>query len=859
MDLVQYKLQRLDERNAGLQGLLSSGLETMPLAFCAIGLIAGIAAQRYAIAELRVWIGLLVTTVAIGIPACLLSKPPRRPATTALITTLAFVCLGGIRLISATHVDHRDISSLISQDSSIADLRGRITGNIHIEDRSGWQFGPLLRKDLASGFDLDVSQARCLTGWERVTGKVRVSVGEPIYDLKPGDNVQVYATLSRFRETMNPGGFDSRSFYQGQGISAAVFVETRAAIEPWLTSGPRQNAFACFQQWLRDTADRKLKWGRWGHDESDGLLEALLLGTRSDITPQTYEAFRRTGLLHYVSLSGMHIGIVIGAVWQLARIAGITRRRRAALCIAAIVLFLVLVPAQSPILRAGVIGLVFCTAALARREPQPVNTLALAAVLILLWAPLELFSIGWQLSFGCVLGILLFSMHFEFLFYRAVARLMRRNLSPEDLRRGIGSRSLRASVALMATGLAAWLGGGGLMLYHFYNITPLASLWTAVTSPLMAMIMVLGYIKIVLSAILPTLGSALAPLVAFLSWAFIGSVTLMAKVGVSEIVVGHVPLWLVVLYYVTIFYIPLIHWPSPRPRKALACALLAVFAGSLGLLKWQRSYPADVEFTCLSVGHGQAAVARLPGGNFLFDCGSRSLKDCGRKVVMPLLRWQGASGLDAAFLSHGDTDHCNGIPEIMTACEPKKVFVSAPLEAELADYGPDAILGRAIGTACRGLIAGERLSCGKAKIMTLWPVSGTEAVRLTDNDKSLVTLIEFADRRILICSDIQQYAQKRILSLYPGLKADVVLAPHHGSTGSRYKGFIDALQPQAVIYSCDSVQRDRVLLAKPDMPGIETYFTCYDGAVTVHIDEHGSMNISTFTQAHKKGTPGARP
>jgi ComEC/Rec2-related protein len=531
MDLVQYKLQTIDQRKAGLHGLLYRAVESKPLAFCAIGLMSSIVIEQYAGTGIGDWLVLLVITTIIGLPLCLLSKHNWRPLITAIAAMLAFACLGGIRLVSATRIDQRDLSSLVSHDGTIADLRGRIAGSIRIEDESGWEFGEFQQKDPSSGFDLDVQEARCISGWEKVTGTVRINVGEPVHDLKAGDLVQVYTTLNRFRGAMNPGGFDARNFYEGQGLRLAAMVKSRAGIEPWLIDEKQQSSFRRFQQWLRDAAAGKLKWGQAQEDESYGMLEALLLGTRSDITPQTYEAFRRTGLLHYVSLSGMNISFVIAAVWLLAKVAGVTRRKRVAICILAIILFLILVPAQSPILRAGVIGLVFCMAVLLRREGNSINTLALAAIIILLFSPLELFSIGWQLSFGCVLGILLFFNRLEFAFYDIVSRLMRQNLSPEDLRKGIGPKFLRAAVTLMATGLAAWLGGAGLMLYHFYNITPLASLWTAITSPLMAAIMVLGYLKIMLSAVLPTLGTILAPVVSMLSWAFIESVKLMGPVA----------------------------------------------------------------------------------------------------------------------------------------------------------------------------------------------------------------------------------------------------------------------------------------------------------------------------------------
>jgi len=851
LDLVQYKLERLDERNSGLHGLLQRGLQHTPLLFCALGLIAGILIQNYTDLAIWPWLTILIFTLIIAF--FIILRPIRHPAAAALLALAAFACLGALRLISASQISPYDISALAGDTPAIADLRGRIASDISIENRQNWAFGQFQYENLSSTFLLEIHEARCTTGWRQVTGTTRVRVAEPVYDLMPGDCVELYTTLSRFKPPMNPGTFDTKSYYARRGIHLAAFVESRAAILPWHPTPASRPVFATFQQWLRAAAHKKLRWGDIADDPGYGLLEALLLGRRADIDPETYEAFRRTGLLHYVSLSGMHIGIVIAAVWQLARIIGFTRRRRAVLCIGAITLFLTLVPAQSPILRAGVIGLAFCGAALARRQSQPVNTLSLAAIIILLFSPLELFFVGWQLSFACVLGILLISKRLEMSFYEAVSRVTRHNISPDDMGRGVYRRFLRGTVALMATGIAAWIGGSGLMLYHFHNATPLASVWTAVTSPLMAAIMVLGYLKIALSAVVPTLGEILAPVISALSSVFISLVKSMAKVSLSEIVMGHVAGWFVVLCYAAILYVVGIYWPAPRIKSRVNLALVIVLAAALVLLKWERAYPSGLELACLSVGHGQAIVARCGGDTVLFDCGSRSVKDCGRGVVTPFLRWCGTRRLDAVYLSHGDTDHCNGLPEVMAAYPPSAVFVADVFENELGKYGVDAVIRDLTAHIRRSTVAGDGMDCRRMRIRTLWPPAADAAGSLVDNDKSLAVLVEFMGRKILVSSDIERHAQQQILAMYPDLRVDVVIAPHHGSVKSRYKGFVDALQPEAVIYSCDEVQRARVMRANASPASAKAYFTGRDGAVTVHISKDGLISFRTHCAAHEKG------
>jgi competence protein ComEC len=845
MDLVQYRLERLDRRNEGLPGQFRRLLETTPLAFCAIGLISGIVIENYLCAGLGVWLSILGVGIVIGVAGCVWSPAMSRPAIIAIAASLAFASLGGIRFMDRARPPASDVSSIITSEGSIADIRGYVAGPVHVEDRSGWDFARFVRGDLKSGFDLELAQVRCVDGWHNVTGTVRVVVGEPVYDIHPGQPVQLYAFLTDINGQMNPGSFDAKAFYWRLGIAGAAFVDSRAAIDTWQASQPQSMA-GKFQSWLRSTAANTLKWGRWQHDETDGLLEAFLLGTRSDITPETYEAFRRTGLLHYVSLSGMNIAIVIGAVWWFSRTIGITRRRRAILCILGILLFLILVPMQSPILRAGFVGIVFCAEALLRRRTEPINSLALAAIIILLASPLELFSVGWQLSFGCVLGILLFCRPLEFAFYDTVSRITRRNISLDDLHTGLAGWLIRNCVLLMATGTAAWLGGGGFMLYHFYNITPLATLWTAITSPLMSVITILGYIKMILSAILPTAGAVLAPVMAFLAWLFIWAVTLMSRVRLSEILIGHVPVWLIVLFYAAILYFPLVYWPRGPVKKVANLLLIMAFVISLGIIRWQRVFPSSAEITLLSVGHGQAVIARLPSGNYLFDCGSMTIKDCGRKTVLPFLRWEGIEHLDGVFISHTDIDHCNGIGQVIAACHPEDAFDSLPLKDELRSYGKDELLRKSAGPVFHPVSAGKLMERHRSGMRVLWPDSSADIVSAGDNDKSLVSLIEFGGRRVLISSDIQQHAQREMLALYPNLRADVVISPHHGSATSLYRDFYRRLDPNAIVTSCDDTQQQRALRSKALPASANTYFTSRDGAVTITIGADSTLSIETF-------------
>ena len=123
---------------------------------------------------------------------------------------------------------------------------------------------------------------------------------------------------------------------------------------------------------------------------------------------------------------------------------------------------------------------------------------------------------------------------------------------------------------------------------------------------------------------------------------------------------------------------------------------------------------------------------------------------------------------------------------------------------------------------------------------------GTKNKVLGDNDKSQVSLIEFAGRKVLLCSDIEKYAQRELLRLYPDLKADIVFVPHHGSLSTLGDDFLRKLDPDILIYSCDRTQYERRLRIIKKDDSAESFYTSKHGTVVVCINRNGLISTKTF-------------
>ena len=855
MDEIQRKLQLIDEQLAG-RNLHERVVSTCPLVFVATGLIFGILVQNRINVSVSLWFGLLAL---LGLTAIVCFSIPRFGSLSRYLTAYlalgCFVCLGAIRLTHYTEPEPSDIRSFVPHERRLVTIRGSILTEPTIRRYPDWAFARFIPTDPTSSFYLNAIEIKMTRSWEKVTGVVRVQVGEPVLDLKVGDTIQAYCWLDRFAPTTNPGQFDMAGYMARRNVFVTASVPSRAGIT--LLHHIPFDALARLKARIRQGATNALLGDMSQDRNRRGLLEALLLGVRREIDGNTYRAFRKTGLLHLISLSGMHLGILVGIIWWLCKTAGFMKPTRAVICAVAVGVFLLIVPPRAPTIRAAIISWVFCASILFRRHSSPINTLSLAAIILLLIRPTQLFEVGWQLSFASVLGIILLTQRIEaFMLERGMDRFRRDKTLTTGAVRRAGIKLGFLFTRLLAVGLAAWLGSAGILLYHFHTITPLAFLWTALVFPWVGAILVLGFLKIILFFLLPTLSAVLGTFVMLLSGALIRIVEFLAHLDIPQILIGRVSPAPVILYYGTIFFAIFVHLRRPLIKQAITITAVLTILIYLGAVKWQRTYRDDLILTCLDVGHGQAILARLPGNaNLLFDAGSLHRRDVGTRIIAPYLETVGIDKIDAIIISHNDIDHINGIPEVVEHCEVERILANDAFFDRTDAWGTATFLQHELRK--KGLdiepIRGELNVSRRAKMQILWPVPQTDIKEtLSDNDRSLVILIEYAGTDILLCSDIEAFAQKELLRRYPDLKVDVVVVPHHGSARTLVPAFLEKLDARILICSCDRSQynrtRDTFIPITRPQDQQKLLYTFEDGTVTVRVNLDGSLQTEHFAK-----------
>jgi len=749
-----------------------------------------------------------------------------------------FVCLGAIRLASFNSAPPNDIRNLLGIESTPAAIRGVIVTDPYI-DSNDWKFSRYTPTDRGSSFYLELTEAEATTGWVKVSGLVRVRVNEPIFDLRTGNRIQLYCLLNKFNPPTNPGEFDIAKYMARKGVSVAGSADSRQAIE--LLSNDA-GLYTRIKAKLRKFAVNALLGGPYPQDQSESLLLALVLGHRANIDKDTYTAFRKTGLLHFVCLSGMNFAMVIGFVWWVCKTAGLMKPGRAIVCTITAAVFLMVVPENAPALRAAVICFAFCASFIFRRNSNSFNSLALAAIVLLLIKPTGIFQPDWQLSFASVLGILMFCPpFFSLLREKTIEHPWFTDIVKDRPFLHITTRPTPYS--MFSTSFTAWLSTAGIILYHFYTFQWLTSIWTVLVSPLIGLVSLLGYLKLIVAMFLPTVSALMGVVINHLSDLLIWIVKLFAGLNISEILIGKTNIAVILLFYGLIVFAFFFRLRNPAIKKAICVTAALAFVIMVTIPKWQRTHGDNLTVTILDVGHGQAILAQLPGGaNILFDAGSLSRSDVGTKVVTPFLRYSGIRNIDAVVIGHGDIDHINGLPEVTGDIRTKAVYASKAFfedKRQTTKFLRDKL--RKIAD-----INALPQKFGSSKIRVLWPTPDIqENNSISDNDKSVVTLIEYAGKRVLICSDIEKLAQNEIIRIYPDLKADVLILPHHGSARTIEPAFIEKIDATVNIASnsASSYEKHQVIPYPEDMN-----CTGRDSAVTVTVNKHGIISTSAFTK-----------
>jgi competence protein ComEC len=753
--------------------------------------------------------------------------------------------------------------------------------------------------DLRERLDLAVESAqrkgepaRAVTGTARLTVYVpsshRARAGGaqtdaaklPLYAY--GQRLRLRAKLRPPVNFRNPGDMDYVGWLhrQGVGVLGSAKSTTVAVLPGWSGSRVERIRWRLRQSVLDRVA------ALW-QPPYTGLFQAMVLGERGLVEREQRLEFQRSGAYHLLVVSGMNVAVFAVFLLWLGRRLG---ARTEWVVLAALVLTLGyawLTDLGAPILRSVLMILVYEFAAFYYRGRAPLNTVALAALALLVFNPESLFDPSFQLTFAAVVtiaGLVVPLLERTTLPLReAVVEVGNSgrdaDLSPRQAQLRLDLRMVSAPLGrLVGQRASEWLVVQPVRLlvaftelfvlsalmqiavtlpnvWYFHRINPNA-LWTNMAAlPLVGVLMPAAMLAVACSYLWHWIAAPLAMGFAHIAqWSMQGILVAVHWTGGAQVTDRRVamPAIAAIAAVVLCYALSLM---TARRRTALAAASLVLLTASAWLMVARpRGFayrPHALEITAIDIGQGDSFLLVTPDGHtLLIDSGGllwprHGNLDIGEDVVSPYLWTRGVSRLDAAAFSHSDADHIGGMTAILRNFHPRELWYArsypSPQQRSLL------AAAERLGVRRVQRHRGAEFDFHGVRIAVLSPPADWPLTKRGKNDASMVLQVSYAGHTALLVGDIQKRMEKLLVqeAAEDGetLHADLLKVAHHGSNTSTCDPFLDAVRPEYAIVS--SGIRNRFRHPRPEVIGrlaghrVRTYRTDWFGPVTFYIDREG--------------------
>lgn len=688
---------------------------------------------------------------------------------------------------------------------------------------------PTIKKDRVI-YDVKALYVKKEEGYRRITGKVRLS--SILEDERPqffyGDVIEFSGKLKLPQGRRNPNGFDFRAYLLQKGISTTMFSR-----EIEIIGKSRTNPFIAAAFYLRERLIAFYE--KYLPLNLSSLMVGVTLGIKDNIPGETIKAIKNSGVAHALAVSGLHTGIIYAVLEFAFYRLGISRKLSFVIESIVIIFYSFLAGLSPSVIRASIMIMVFMLSKVVGRENDSLNSMCFSAVILLLINPLILFSVSFQLSYGAVIGIIVF--------YNQIKMML--ELLP---------KYLQESIAVM---LSAQLVVGPVLAYHFYNISLAGFIANLLVVPLVSLVLITGLISGLVGLIFEPLGALFVKCPGLLLDIVEKIVLISSKLPFATIIVPAMPTFSIFLYFLSLALIfDLIPFKKEDYLKnKKVCAIVLIIVAILPAL-WPFG---TFEVTFIDVGQGDSILIQTEGKKtILIDGGGTpsyfdSDFDTGEDIILPFLYSKGINEIDIVVFTHFDDDHAKGLLSILKSMRVKNIVYGLPEDCEAFEEMLEIAHEKQINTIQVG--RGDSFIVDSVVFEVLHPVK--DAPFSSGNNNSVVLKMSYKGISFLFTGDLEYEGEQSLISSKRDIRAHVLKIGHHGSATSTSEEFLSTVSP---IYGVITVGADNnfghpspEVIKRLEERGITVFRTDINGAVTFKISRDRVKIYTTISaREHEK-------
>lgn len=615
-----------------------------------------------------------------------------------------------------------------------------------------------------------------------------------------GSNITATGVVQEFNRASNPGAYDEKSYKQGNGIFVLLEdVQVESCEEPEVDW---REALQKLQQCIAGIYDNLFE------TKNASLASAMVLGDKRNLDEDVKALYQRNGIAHLIAISGLHIAMIGGMLYKIFR--RITGSYPVSAMIGGIFIvgYGVMTGLSGATLRAIIMLLTSIGADVFGRRYDGLTAIALALFVMLVMNPYQITQVGFLLSFGAVLGIVIIQPIWKMWFPKL----------PKQM------DGLLVSVSVQLVLLP-------ILLYYFYEVPVYGIFLNVIVVPLMNWLLM----SLILCGMAGMVSISLASIPAKLADGIFALYEWVCKL--SEQLPGHT--WCVgqpsvawIVFYYAVLCIAVWFAYHLHKKPVIVCMITGCVLCAMFLV------PTKLLVCMFDVGQGDGIYIRTRHHqHILIDGGSSTQQKIGRYVLKNGLKYYGCNQLDYVFVSHSDSDHYSGIQELLSdELIVIENFVMPAIQNPDSAYEELIALAREKGCKIYYMQKGDELFIDDVTFRCLNPVKQEYEDK---NEGSIVLQMTYKSFDMLFTGDFGVEGEKRILHDSIG-SIEVLKVAHHGSATSTSDEFLKVIQPRVACISVGEKNRyghpATEVMERLEQFAQKIYLTKDCGAITIETD-----------------------